>query len=110
MDFSIVDVLIIFQNIISLIMLFLSILLWIKKKNITNILFFMIVLFIYIQLLFKALSFYHILNIEVMVKINNLSLINYLVDFVVLVLVFFFIVFSIRFSCDDEDNTNNDEK
>ncbi|RKX95046.1 MAG: hypothetical protein DRP84_05360 [Spirochaetes bacterium] len=87
------DVLIVFQSLIASVMLIVTILLLVRKKDLVNILLFLISLFIYMKLTLNYLSHYHILNLELMFKISNLPIIKYILD---LILLFLLISYSLQ--------------
>ena len=108
MKLAVYDYLIVIQSMTAIVMLFLAILLWIRKRDLSSILFFLIVLFLYIQSTIKSLAYYHILNVETLIKVGNISLINYLVEIVLFLLVICFILVSIKIY--KSDNNNNNDK
>lgn len=87
------DVLIVFQSLIASVMLIVTILLLVRKKDLVNILLFLISLFIYMKLTLNYLSYYHILNLELIFKISNLPIIKYILD---LILLFLLISYSLH--------------
>ena len=101
------DYLIIVQSLVAAVMLFLAILLWIKKRGLSNILFFLIILFIYILLAFKSLAYYHIFNIEILAKVGRIPLVNYVIEFIVLLLAIFFATYLLKESEIDKKPDNN---
>jgi len=111
------DVLIVFQSLIASVMLIVTILLLIRKKDLVNILLFLISLFIYMKLTLNYLSYYHILNLELMFKISNLPIIKYILDLILLFLLISYSLYMLKLSKihgpgknyekkDDENNEN----